>query len=138
MEYSVDVKEAGLYSYEAAVSSGTTGSGFTLAIVQNGIIKTLARVSVPQTGNSDWNTYSVVKGSLLSALEEGPQLFRVTITGANCNIDKIELKCTTPTAIINVEADAAEDGAIYNLAGQRVDENYKGIVIRGGKKYLNR
>jgi GH35 family endo-1,4-beta-xylanase len=138
MEYSVDVKEAGLYSYEATVSSGTTGSGFTLAIVQNGIIKTLARVNVPQTGNSDWTTYTVVKGSLLSALEEGPQLFRVTITGANCNIDKIELKCTTPTAIINVEADAPEDGIIYNLAGQRVDENYKGIVIRGGRKYLNR
>jgi alpha-amylase len=24
----------------------------------------------------------------------------------------------------------------YNLAGQRVDETYKGIVIENGKKYL--
>ena len=28
--------------------------------------------------------------------------------------------------------------AIYNLSGQRVDSNYRGIVIRGGKKYVNR
>lgn len=27
---------------------------------------------------------------------------------------------------------------IYNLSGQRVDSNYRGIVIRGGKKYVNR
>ncbi len=27
---------------------------------------------------------------------------------------------------------------IYNLSGQRVDSSYRGIVIRGGKKYFNR
>ena len=30
------------------------------------------------------------------------------------------------------------DGHIYNLAGQRVDKDYKGIIIVNGKKYLNR
>lgn len=30
------------------------------------------------------------------------------------------------------------DGPIYNLAGQRVDKDYKGIIIVNGKKYLNR
>ncbi len=29
-------------------------------------------------------------------------------------------------------------GVIYNLAGQPVDANYKGIVIKNGKKYLNK
>ncbi len=28
-----------------------------------------------------------------------------------------------------------EDNVLYNLAGQKVDENYKGIVIRNGKKF---
>ena len=28
------------------------------------------------------------------------------------------------------------EGAIYNLNGMRVDENYKGIVIKNGKKYV--
>ena len=30
------------------------------------------------------------------------------------------------------------DGPIYNLAGQRVGKDYKGIIIVNGKKYLNR
>ena len=30
------------------------------------------------------------------------------------------------------------DGPRYNLAGQRVDKDYKGIIIVNGKKYLNR
>ncbi len=30
------------------------------------------------------------------------------------------------------------DGHIYNLRGQRVDENYKGIVIKNGKKYIQK
>lgn len=42
------------------------------------------------------------------------------------------------TAIENVEtvAPAVKSNAIYNLAGQVVDESYKGIVIKNGKKYL--
>ena len=30
------------------------------------------------------------------------------------------------------------DGPIYNLAGQKVDKDYKGIILVNGKKYLNR
>ncbi len=30
------------------------------------------------------------------------------------------------------------DGHIYNLRGQRVDESYKGIVIKNGKKYIQK
>ena len=28
------------------------------------------------------------------------------------------------------------NGAIYNIAGQRVDSSYKGVVIKNGKKYI--
>ena len=38
--------------------------------------------------------------------------------------------------IDGVNAEAAADGAIYNLAGQKVSAAYKGIVIKNGKKYL--
>ena len=39
------------------------------------------------------------------------------------------------TAIKSVKA-AKEDGAIYNLAGQKVSASYKGVVIKNGKKYI--
>ena len=42
------------------------------------------------------------------------------------------------TAIDGTRADkpTAADGAVYNLAGQRVDRSYKGVVIKNGKKYI--
>ena len=33
---------------------------------------------------------------------------------------------------------ASDNGAIYNLAGQKVDSTYKGVVIKNGKKMLQR
>ena len=41
------------------------------------------------------------------------------------------------TAIKGVKA-AAENGAIYNIAGQKVAASYKGIVIKDGKKYIQK
>lgn len=42
-------------------------------------------------------------------------------------------------AIENVKAyETVKNGAIYNLAGQRVNESYKGIVIQNGKKMINK
>lgn len=40
-------------------------------------------------------------------------------------------------AITNVQSvKMADTDAIYNLSGQKVDSNYRGIVIKNGKKYL--
>lgn len=42
-------------------------------------------------------------------------------------------------AILSAEADSQQQkGKQYNLAGQQVGTNYKGIVIKNGKKILNR
>lgn len=41
-----------------------------------------------------------------------------------------------PVGINNVGADAADAEDSYNLSGQKVDENYHGIVIKNGKKYM--
>ena len=41
------------------------------------------------------------------------------------------------TAIKDVK-NVVEDGVIYNLAGQKVDANYKGIVIKNGKKMIQK
>ena len=41
-------------------------------------------------------------------------------------------------AIKAVKTITPANGAIYNLAGQKVDASYKGIVIMNGKKYLQK
>ncbi len=44
----------------------------------------------------------------------------------------------TATAIKGVDAPNASNTALFNLAGQQVNKNYKGIVVKNGKKYLNK
>lgn len=43
---------------------------------------------------------------------------------------------TTPTGIADVKVVNSNNAAIYNLAGQRVNNNYKGAVIKNGKKFM--
>ena len=49
----------------------------------------------------------------------------------------IQFRFADATAISSVETEVAED-VIYNLAGQRVGSDYRGIVIKNGKKNYNK
>ena len=139
LEYTVNVKEGGKYAYKATASSGSTGSGFTLGLVKDGSIVSLCKVNVSQTANNSWDTYKVFEGNLSTRLEAGEQIMRITINGAYCNIDKIELKLVEGDGIEMVSADeSADNSATYNTVGMKVNDNYKGIIIRNGKKMLKR
>lgn len=88
MEYTVNVQQDGYYEYNAYASSGTTGSGFSIALADNGLTE-LASISVPQTASNDWGTYTTINGRIAVPLTAGKHILRVTITGSSCNIDKI-------------------------------------------------
>ena len=49
---------------------------------------------------------------------------------------KLNFNDEETTGITNVNAAESNDGTLYNLAGQKVNATYKGIVIKNGKKYL--
>ena len=135
-EYSVNVTEAGKYSYEATVSSGVSGSAFTIGLVgATGSVTSLAKVNVPQTGSNNWDTYQVVSGTLSKELAEGQQILRFTINGAQCNIDKVEFKCTQPSGVEQITVNRTP-AAVYNLYGVKVGDDYRGIVIINGKKVV--
>ena len=42
----------------------------------------------------------------------------------------------TESGINTINAEAAADAPAYNLAGQKVGKNYKGIIVKNGKKVL--
>lgn len=63
------------------------------------------------------------------------------IHGHGFNVQKvslspIEIPTTPPTAVENVAI--KNDGIRYNLMGQKVDENYKGVIILNGRKMIVR
>ncbi len=100
LEYTVNVKEPGKYKYEAVVSSGSDNSEFTLALNKDGKLTNLtSKINVPN-GNS-WDVYKTVTASLLRYLQEGEQVIRLTVNGAYCNIDKINLICNLNTGVVN-------------------------------------
>ena len=138
LEYTVNVTEPGEYTCEATVSSGTTNSGFTLGLVKGTKVTELCKIDVPQTGSNNWDTYKTVTAKLSQELAEGNQILRITITGNNCNIDKLNLKCTRNTGIEDIERTRNAANEQFNLSGQKVGANYRGIVIRNGKKIMNR
>ena len=139
LEYTINVKDAGTYSYEATVSCGSPdGSAFSIGVVKDDNYTSLAKVTVLQTDNNQWSTYKVLKGEFSVPLEAGKQTLRITIDKPYVNLDKIELKLTG-TGIQTIEAEASSgDQKLYNLYGMQVDKNYKGIIIKNGKKVLNR
>ena len=140
LEYSVNVAEAGDYKCVATVSSGTTNSGFTLGVVKNGSVKNLCKINVPQTGDNNWNTYKTVTVNKLNLpLDAGQQVFRITINGANCNIDKLELTLI-PASGISTVIQESSDAPVYNLYGVKVGTMAgwqslpRGIYVVNGRK----
>lgn len=51
---------------------------------------------------------------------------------------KLAINMGEATAINNVEIDANAAQPIYNVAGQQVNGSYKGLVIKGGKKFIQK
>ena len=61
-----------------------------------------------------------------------------TGSAASCFAVKIKVARGSETGIVELPVTIENNGAIYNLSGQRVDENYRGVVIKNGKKQIQK
>lgn len=98
-------------------SDGTNFYGFTTKDGVSGFVRVAKDVAVP-LGKG----YLQLTGNTAAA----PVFYSINIGGGTTGIGQVEVEKGT------------ENGAIYNLAGQRVDASYKGVVIKNGKKYVNK
>jgi arabinoxylan arabinofuranohydrolase len=113
LEYTVNVTQADIYTYEATISSGSDASSFRLFVDDNAITDT---IKVPNTG--DWNTYSTITGTT-TALTTGPHVLKFAITGSYVNIDKIKFTAGT-IHIIQPEAKLVQGPQtfkVYSIQG---------------------
>ena len=59
--------------------------------------------------------------------------------GGDIALHGIKIIAGTSTGISSAIVDAVScNGATYNLAGQQVSKSYKGLVIKNGKKFINK
>ena len=112
----------------------TDGLKFHFTAVQGG--KTTMDKDYDFATDKDNNILVKYEGNNVSSIgntfQVGTMPFGIVsvFSGATTSIDDIT---TTPSHDLNTTPSQQ-----YNLAGQRVDNNYKGIVIVNGKKYLRK
>lgn len=70
----------------------------------------------------------VVYGKLVNYNNNTPQVTNSSIYSLN----------GVASGVDNITVDENVDAPAYNVAGQRVNDAYKGIVVKNGKKYLNK
>ena len=138
-----------LYACKVGTNNGTIDVSWKDA---GGTNKILDAVS-PNRNNADNNYHSYYNLDIenKSTATEGDckliiNMYNVGATDKDGNLQKkdiglaqVMIKGTITEATgISTPVIIKGDGHIYNLRGQRVDENYKGIVIKNGKKYIQK
>ena len=81
-----------------------------------------------------YNDLSTLEGANNNTVKGIVSMFK-----GNYQITIISIDTTTGIDNLNAENKTLNDNApVYNLAGQRVDKTYKGVVIQNGKKFIKR
>ena len=128
----------GSYKFVSTATEGDLATG-TDAVTVGALTGVYAATTVPQ------GSYVLQNGS------EGLSFYKVA-SEITCPANKAYLSAEAASAkaiTINYDGEAtgiesavigvqSSDAAIYNLAGQRVSKDYKGVVIKNGKKYINK
>lgn len=101
-----------------------------------------------KANEADFNIASDGEGAYISKVlktnegETGKSTLYITITSNDLqksNCFEVAITDKTATGIFNIKSDSnATSSTLYNLAGQQVSNSYKGIIIKNGKKYINK
>ena len=150
------------YTVAKAIELITAGEGLETSVYVKGIIVSIEEVST-EFGNAtyiikdnatDENGIKVFRGKFLGgeSFTSADQIHENDVvvvygkltyyTSKNENqigSSNIYSLNGLTTAISDIKAEAINENApIYNLAGQRVNKNAKGILIQNGKKFINK
>ena len=88
MDYTVDVKEDGIYSFDATVASAVSGGRFHVAEYGLDSLSFLTEfLDVPKTGGN--SQYKTLHGSILTELKAGRHVFTLLIDKGNFRIKDI-------------------------------------------------
>ena len=101
-----------------------------------------------KANEADFSIISDGEGAYISKVlktnegETGKSTLYITITSNDLqksNCFEVAITDKTATGIFNIKSDSnATSSTLYNLAGQQVSNSYKGIIIKNGKKYINK
>ncbi len=130
-----------------AASKGSTAASVSVLNSSNAVIaSTTATLPVKAKGaegaDADgyvWKEYSfTVTEDMFKSIESVPYV-RIKETAGGYRLKVIAINADLPSGIETVKAaNAAKNAAAYNLAGQKVNDAFKGVVVKDGKKFMNK
>jgi len=137
--YIIKADQTGTYTIKGATCSGSSASGHNTEADKLTIIGSMVKGTIPAgawvfTAN---NSLAKVEGSEVTLWPFGGYIAENTVLNATSGA-KINMVEGDATGIEGAKAACDADNAVYNLAGQRVGSSFKGIVIKNGKKYVNK
>ena len=140
MEFTVDVKKEGQYTIDVELAATKTGGAFHLSEYSFNCPTYLTDfISVPKTGSSktDFQTQTY---EMRESLTAGRHVLCLNVETGGFYIKSITFKLKGESGIGTPLMDKGQwtKDNYYDLQGRKVDKSYKGIVIRNGKKVVNK
>ena len=113
----------------SVASKGSKASAFVL--VSGGSVESMPTFNAkPTDADPTFQTIKVKATDKTIVLKE---------TAGGFDIENVTITGTGTSGISNINAsEAANEGATFNLMGQKVASNAKGLVIKNGKKFINK
>lgn len=99
---------------------------------------TLNEIAVPENASEDFNCYLIkMTAEALPAGAEGRQATIKIVSDLGADSGEITVTQGTVSGInVTTKTVKTSNTPAYNLAGQHVNKNFKGIVVKDGKKYI--
>lgn len=99
---------------------------FTTVDAKGNVVELVSGGTVAEKLTGGLSTFKVAKGK------------KYAVYCAGSKLGFYGFKFSLGTAISNLTVEKATDNTSYNLSGQKVSENTKGLVIKSGKKFVNK
>jgi len=125
MQYTVKVDEPQIMVWSAKVSSGITNSAFRIYM---GDTDLTGRISVPQTGNNSWDTYTEVKGRTKVEMPAGTYKLRILIEGSSCNIDYVTFEKSSGNEVLTSPYNGTPHAIPGTIEAEMFDNGMEGIA----------
>lgn len=91
-----------------------------------------------KTHTAMFNVQPGHKYYIFSSEKGSAELYKLAYTAVSANGYDSKVNGTSGIYSIATPSVKVQNAAMYNLADQRVDKSYKGIVIQNGKKFMNK
>lgn len=139
VEYTVNVKNDGYFSYEITTTSGVDDAVISLSVkTDSGYVDITDKLSVPCFKRNAWTKYQAIYGRTIAPLTTGKQVIRLNIDKGGAYIDKMTFKALNVNEDLKVNVEATP-GTVFEADTTSIKVNVEGEAeLKNVLIYINK